>query len=130
MATNTIGVSAANYQYGVESDETGINIESFSVRYYPEFDDKLPNKDGQTIIRARPDKFSREISVSGEVNGSTGLMALTLAAAATVTNDVDTFDGVGAAGDIWLDEVTESQERNGFRKADFSLSSDPAMINS
>lgn len=128
MATNTIGVSASNYQYGVESDETGINIESFSCRYYPEFDDKLPNKSGQTIIRARPDKFSREISVSGEVNAATGLMALTLAAAATIANDTGTFgDG---SGDIWLDEATESQERNGFRKADFSLSSDPEMVNS
>jgi len=128
MATTTIGVSAANYQYGVESDETGINIESFSCRYYPEFDDKLANKDGQTIIRARPDDFSREISISGEVNGSTGLMALTLSAAVTIANDTATF--AAQAGDIWLDEVTESQERNGFRKVDFSVSSDPEMSNS
>jgi hypothetical protein len=70
MAT-ILGVSAANYQYGIEADETGINIASFSCRYFPEFDDKLPNKDGQTIIRARPEKFSREISLSGEVNGAT-----------------------------------------------------------
>jgi hypothetical protein len=128
MSTSVLGVSAANYQYGVESDETGINIASFSCRYFPEFDDKLPNKDGQTIVRARPDKFSREISISGEVNGATGLMALTLTAAATITNDDDTFgDG---SGDLWLDEVTEGQERNGFRNCDFSLSSDPEMVNS
>ena len=127
---SVLGVSAANYQYGVETNETGINISSFSCRYFPEFDDKLPNKDGQTIIRARPDKFSREISISGEVNGSTGLMALTLTAAATIANDVDTFDSLNISGDIWLDEATESQERNGFRSADFSLSADPEMINS
>lgn len=127
MAT-ILGVSAANYQYGIESNETGINIASFSCRYFPEFDDKLPNKDGQTIIRARPAKFSREISISGEINGATGVMALTLVAAATIANDTDTFgDG---AGDIWLDEATENQERNGFRAVDLSLSSDPLMINS
>ncbi len=125
-----LGVSAANYQYGIESNETGINIASFSCRYFPEFDDKLPNKDGQTIIRARPDKFSREISVSGEVNGSTGLMALTLVAAATIANDVNTFDSLNIDGDIWLDEATENQERNGFRSVDFSLSADPEMSNS
>ena len=67
MPAAILGVSAANYQYGVELDETGINIENFSCRYFPEFDDKLPNKDGQTIIRARPDEPSREISVSGEI---------------------------------------------------------------
>ena len=123
-----LGVSAASYQYGIESNETGINIASFSCRYFPEFDDKLPNKDGQTIIRARPEKFSREISLSGEVNGATGIMALALTAAATLANDVDVFgDG---AGDIWLDEATENQERNGFRAVDVSLSSDPLMIDS
>ncbi len=128
MSASVIGVSASNYQYGIESDETGINVASFSCRYYPEFDDKLPNKDGQTIIRARPDKFSREISVSGEINGATGLMALVLTTAATIANDTGTFGTSG--GDIWLDEATESQERNGFRSADFSLSSDPEMSHS
>jgi hypothetical protein len=126
MATTVIGVSASNYQYGVELDETGINVDTFSCRYFPEFDDKLPNKDGQTIIRARPAESSREISVSGEVNGATGLLALTLIVAATVANDVATFGT--PTGDIWLDEVTESQERNGFRSIDMSLSSDPIMI--
>ena len=128
MSATTMGVNAADYQYGVESNETGINVASFSCRYFPEYDDKLANKDGQTIIRARPDKPSREISISGEVNGSTGLMALTFAAACAVTNDDDVFGS--PTGDIWMDEVTEGQERNGFRNVDFSFSSDPAMIHS
>lgn len=128
MGLAILGVSAASYQYGVESDESGLNIESFSVRYFPEFDEKLPNKDGQSIIRARPDEPSREISVSGEVNGAVGLMALVFDAAATVANDVDTFGT--PTGDIILDEVTENQERSGFRSCDFSLSSDPALVSS
>tara|TARA_Y100000004_G_scaffold195964_1_gene264496 strand:- start:1946 stop:2329 length:384 start_codon:yes stop_codon:yes gene_type:complete len=123
MAVSVIGTGSGTYSYGIETAETSVNVASFSVRYFPEFDDKLANKDGQTVVRARPAKFSREISVSGEVTGSSGLMAFTLTAACTIANDDDTFgDG---SGSVILDEATESQERNGFRSVDITLSSDP-----
>jgi hypothetical protein len=125
MANTILGSGSAGYQYGVETDETGLNIEKFSCRYFPEFDDKLPGKDGVTQMRCRPSKFSREISIAGEVKGSTGLMALTLIAAATVANDIATFgDGTGL---VILDEVTEDQDRKGWRRADFKLSSSPGL---
>jgi len=125
MAVSVIGTGSSNFSYGIESAETGINVSSFSCRYFPEFDDKLANKDGQTIVRARPAKFSREVSVSGEVTGATGVMAFTLVAACTIANDDDVFgDG---SGSLVLDEATEGQERNGFRNVDITISADPEL---
>jgi hypothetical protein len=123
---NSILGTGTGFQYGVELDEVGINIEKFSCRYHPEFDDKLPNKDGQTILRARPATWSREINVVGEVKGTTGLMALTCTASATVANDIATFGAT--TGIIVVDDITEDQDRKGWRKADFKLSSDPMMV--
>jgi hypothetical protein len=128
MGTVVKGLSGT--QDGVEAEETGVNIGSVSCRYFPEFKRKLPNYKGQTTAWAVPDKFSREISLSGEVSGSTGVMAATLTTAITLANDVGTFLAVSAgsnAGGVYMDEVTESQTREGWRSIDMRLSSDPLI---
>lgn len=114
----------SGFQRHIETDETGINVSSFSVRYFPEFKDKLQNISGQTRGFAVPDKFSREITLQGEVSGATGVMAATLTTALTLANDVAVFgDGTGG---VYMDEVTESQARGSWRAIDMKLSSDPA----
>lgn len=118
------GAPWSNAQRGVESNETGINISRFSCRYYLEVNEKLPSNVGQTIARAQADKFSRDIKLAGEVLvGGGGVMAFTMATACTLVNDVTVFSPT--AGTILLDEVTEAQERAGWRNIDMSLSSDP-----
>lgn len=112
-------------QYGVETDETGISIETFEVRYFPFVNERLMSNVGEPRARALSDKFSRDVTLSGEVTDSTGVMAFTLATACAVANDVDTFgDG---SGDLLLDEVTETQGRAQWRKINMKLSSDPGV---
>lgn len=119
-------VGGSGYQKGIEVGQGGINIESFEVRYFPEVDEKLAGITGESVIRAFSSKFSRDITMSGEVNAGTGAMAYTLATACTVANDVGTFgDGTGS---ILLDEVTETQSRSGWRSVSFKLSSNPLVI--
>jgi hypothetical protein len=112
-------VNLSGYQWGVEADETGINVESVEVAYRPEFKEFNKNKSGEKkgFAVAEPEG---EISISGEVTGSTGLMAATFAAAVTLANDHNLF-GL-SAGNVYLDEVTETQGREGFRAASFKFS--------
>lgn len=121
------GAPWSNAQRGVESNETGINISRFSCRYYLAVNEKLPSNVGEPIARAQSDKFSRDIKLAGEVLvGGGGVMAFTMAAACTIVNDTAVF--APTAGSILLDEVTESQERAGWRAIDMNLSSDPGLI--
>ena len=114
-------------QRGVENNETGINISRFSCRYYLAVNEKLPSNVGEPIARAQSDKFSRDIKLAGEVLvGGGGVMAFTMATACTLANDISTFGPT--AGTVLLDEVTESQERAGWRAIDMSLSSDPGLV--
>jgi len=129
---NTL-VSLSGFQRGIEAAETGINIESFTCRYYLQFKDKLNDYLGQIRGFAIPDKFSREVRIAGEVSsiGSlSGVMIVVCNAAFTPGNDVGTFIAVTSgsnAGGLYLDEVTESQTRDGFRSVEATFTSDPGV---
>lgn len=121
----------SGYQRGLEAAETGINASSFSCRYFMQFKDFVANYQGQNIGFATPDKLSREVSVDGEVSsiGSlSGLMAVYWNAAVTFGNDVGTFvaaSGGSNAGGFYVDEITESQSRDGWRSISLRASSHP-----
>jgi hypothetical protein len=124
MSLSILGGSG--YQRGVEATETGINCESFECRYFPEVNEGLQGIGGETFIKAKSVKFSRDITLNGEVNGSTGVMAYSLTTACTVANDVATYgDGTGT---ILLDEATETQNRTAWRSISAKLSSNPNLI--
>ena len=112
-------------QRGVESDEVGISVRAFDCVYRPFVNERLMSNVGEPRARAVSDKFSREVTIQGEVTGVTGLMAVDLGVPVTVANDVDTFGG--DEGSLLLDEVTESQERAGWRSINMRLSSDPGV---
>lgn len=117
-------------QRGNEAAETGINLESFVCRYFPQFKDKLNNYQGQVKGFAIPDKFSRQVTITGEASGSTGIMATVMNTAIVFANDVGTFVGIGSgsnAGGFYLDEITESQTRDGWRSINGTWSSDPLV---
>jgi hypothetical protein len=111
-------VGLSGYQWGVEAEETGINIESYEITYRPEFKEFNKNKSGEKKGFAVGDSEA-EITIAGEVSGSTGLMAATFASATTIANDAALF-GLSAGG-VYLDEVTESQSREGFRSVSFKF---------
>jgi len=114
-------------QRGVELDEVGVNIASFATRYYLAVNEKLPSNVGEPRARAQADKFSRDITLRGEtLVGGGGVMNFTMASSCVLANDTTTFQPT--AGIILLDEVTETQERAGWRTIDMRLSSDPQLI--
>jgi hypothetical protein len=126
---NTL-VSLSGFQRGLEAAETGINVESFSCRYYYQYKNKVNDYLGQVRGFVIPDKFSREVRISGEVTGSTGIMATTGNTAITFGNDVGVFLGVASgtnAGGFYLDEATETQTRDGFRVVEATWTSDPGV---
>lgn len=123
------GLGAAAVR-GNRADETGINLESFSCRYFPQFKDKLNNYQGQVRGWAQPDKLNREVTFSGEVMTATGIMAMKFVTAYVFANTVNTFEtssGGGTAGGFYLDEITESSGRDGWLSVSGSASSDPLV---
>lgn len=112
-------------------DETGINLESFSCRYYPQFKDKLNNYQGQARAWAMPDKLNREVTVTGEViSGGTGIMAMKFLTAYVFTNAVTSFEatnGGGNAGGFYVDEATVSSQRDGWLTVNVRASADPLI---
>lgn len=111
------------YQRGIETAETGINVESFDVRYFPQWKEFLKDRPGLIIGFAVPSVLSREITVTGEINGSTGLMAATHTASVSLANDTADFD---ASGTIYMDEASVSQGRAAWRALAMRLSSNPS----
>jgi hypothetical protein len=122
------GVPWSSAQRGVELVEAGINVRRFQVRYFPQINERLPDNFGENIARAQSNKFSREVTVEGEVVGTTGIMAFTLGAACTVANDIADYGGAGTVGSLLMDEGTVTQERAGWRSVSTRLSSDPSLV--
>ena len=118
-------INLTGYQSGIEFSETAINLESFSVTYKPEFKRKLPNYLGQTIGFVVPTVPSAEVTISGEVSAPTNLMAATFVALQTLTNDTNLFGR--SSGAFFLDEATEDQSRDGWRRISLKLSADPLV---
>ena len=117
-------------QYGNEFAETGINLDGFTVRYYPQFKPKLENYQGQNVAFCVPDKYCRDVTITGEVTGGTGVIAITLTAAFTPANDIDDFVAVSAgsnAGGLYANEITVTQGRNAWRNVNVTLTSDPLI---
>lgn len=123
MALTILGF---NGQRGVEVAEVGISVESFECRYAPQVNEVIYDNVNEVRGRAISDKFMREVTISGEVTGATGLMSAALAVAVIPANDVATFgDG---SGTLLLDEVTETQSRGDWRKISMKLSSHPGLV--
>jgi hypothetical protein len=126
---NTL-VSLSGFQRGIELAETGVNVESFSVRYFFEFKDYVANFEGKRRGFAIPGAFSREARMSGEVTGSTGIMATNGNTAIVFANDVSAWVGIASgsnAGGFYLDEATETQTRDGFRSFEATWTSNPEI---
>lgn len=117
MGTTLVGLSG--FQYGVELDETGINIQRYSASSKPEFKDYVHNKGGNKRGFAGGD-IETDITINGQVSGSTGIMAATAFTALTIANDVDQFGQT--EGGIYVDEFSQEQSFNGFRQVSVKAS--------
>lgn len=112
-------------QYGVELAETGISVKQVVVRYFPEVNAPIMDNVGETRGKVKSNKFSRDVTVEGEVLGATGVMAFTTTTACTIANDVADFgDG---SGTLLMDEATVTQTRAEWRSVSIKLSSNPGL---
>ena len=117
MSLSILGGSG--YQRGVAMQETGINCESIEARYFPEVNVKLEGIGGETFVKAVSAKMSRDVTVQGEVNAATGIMAYTTTTACTVANAVNSFgDGTGT---LLFDEATVTQNRTAWESANAKI---------
>ncbi len=124
MALTYLG-SATALQRGVELAEPGIAVKRFEVHYFPEVDEFHQNNLGETdgaVISTSP---SRDITIEGEVTGTTGHMSDVFTAAITiVANDVNTF---GTGGGIYLKSARETQQRADWRAVTLDLKARPGL---
>lgn len=124
MALTIIG-DLADLQRGIELPETGIGARNLTVRTFPavseDHTDNLGEVDGK-VVSTLP---SVEVTLEGEVTGSSGVMAFTFLTACTIANDIDTFGG--GNGSLLLQEVTETQTAGGWRTVSLRMRADPNL---
>lgn len=95
------------------------------MRIFPEFKEKLPNKDNQTRGFGIPDAPSREVTITGEISSALGVMAMAFGTPLTLANDIDYFGA--SAGVLYGDEATIVQGRGEWKNLSMKLSSDPLV---
>jgi hypothetical protein len=124
MALTIIG-NLADLQRGIEVPEVGIGAKRFTVRTFPavseDHTDNLGEVDGR-VVSTVP---SIEVTLEGEVTGSTGVMTHTFLTNCTLANDLDTFGG--GTGLVLLQEATETQEAGGWRSVSLRYRADPNL---
>lgn len=124
MALTIIG-ALSDLQRGVELPEAGIGCRSFECRTFPavqeDHTDNLGEVDGR-VVSTIP---STEVTIEGEVTGTTGVMAFTFLTDCTVANDVDSFGG--GTGLMLLQEATETQTAGGWRTVRLRLAAHPNL---
>lgn len=116
----------SGWQFGVESDETSMNIQSFVVTVAPQFKVFATDKVGANIGHATgPGRL--EITLEGQITASSlGVLAFTFSAPCTLAND-KTYNGVGGTGDVYLDSATYTQNNADFKTVSMRLSLDAAI---
>lgn len=110
--------------YGIAADETALNIEAFEVKCSPSFRELLGDRVNNPKAWAIGASM-QNITLSGEISGSTGPMAFTFTTACTLANmtSLGTIFGI-SAGDVLLEEATVSQARAGWKSLSQSLRRD------
>lgn len=114
-----VGPGIASFKHGIALDETGINAQAFSRQYKPEFIDLLHGINGEVRGQARGAVMTT-LTVSGQVAGSTGVMAFTFYTACTLANVIDGFGQT--AGLVLLDDATVSSTFDGWQGVNQTLS--------
>jgi hypothetical protein len=107
-----LGVTLVNltgFQWGINADETGINIRSFKCKIAPEFKEYLKGKSGAKRGFA-VEVPELTISLEGEISGATGVMAAVTTTATTLANSSAYFGAPTTGKYLDSAEVTEGRE--------------------
>jgi len=108
-------INLTGFQAGVAADETGINIKTFKTTVEPEFNNILAGKSGTARGKGVGD-MKKNVSLDGEVSGSTGVMAATATAAFTPANSSSYFGAPTTGLYLTKGEVTESRENGAWKE--------------
>jgi len=127
-AYSSITTAGASADWGFESAETGLFVESMSETASDPYEFLMDNR-GRRVGFAYNVNLEHAISVSGEMNGTfgtTGLLADAFGTAATLVNDTASIFGI-TAGLVWLTSGTLSKSRNGWKSVSMSYSRYPQI---
>lgn len=108
-------VNLSGFAAGVTEDETGINIEEFKTVVEPEFRNIVPKKTGEArgFVVA---PMKKNVSISGEVSGATGVMAAVATTAFAPANSSAYFGAPTTGLYLLRGEVTESRDGGALKK--------------
>jgi len=117
-----VGPSISTFAHGVASDETSINIQQYSEEFAPEFIDPIMNKSGEVRGKAIG-VTKRTLTFSGQVSGTTGVMAFSTVTACTVANKLtgNLFGSTTTTGIALLNQATVSQSFDGWKTVSMTL---------
>lgn len=118
-------VNLAGFQHGVAQDETAINIASFNLSVAPHDRQYINDKNGDPRGYWEG-ALRRDISLSGEITNTTGVMAFTFGTACTLANTVTAFGAT--TGTVTLMDAQITQERDGFRSLTQNLRADTGIV--
>lgn len=119
-------LGSGNAQYGVPVPEVGISVKTVTTRYFPEINAAIMDNVGETRGKVKSTKFSRDVTIDGEITGATGIMAFGLLTACVPANNVARFgDGTGT---LLLDEATVTDQRAEWEMVSVKLSSNPGLV--
>jgi hypothetical protein len=118
-------VNLTGRQYGVELDETSMDIKKFDVDTGPQFKEYQTDK-ANANIGFVTGPIRQTITLEGELSASSlGVLAFTFTTACTLANDKDYF-GV-STGDVFMDSARISQMSDGLKSISINLSRDPGI---
>lgn len=108
MAAGTL-INLTNFVTGIALNETGINISDLKISVEPEFItpvmDNFGHMKGKVVGQPKS-----TISITGEVSGSTGIMAATAIAFTTITNSRAYFSAPTTGALFIKGDVTLSRD--------------------
>lgn len=118
-------LNSSTYVWGIASDETGIKAATFNVRVEPEF--REPRRGLQNAIEGwaiGPNQIT--VSIEGEINNTTGVMAATSIVAFTATNSITYFGGA-QSGVLFMTDAEVRNERGSWKSVSINFQSNSGV---
>lgn len=123
MAATVTIVNGTGFNWGITSDELGINVDTFKFDIKPQFIESLPDKQNCT----RSDAYGpleTELDITGETSGSTGIMACVLGTAFVPVNGAALW---GSTGGFYFQGGTITLGRGSWKKVDAKFKAKPGI---
>ena len=118
-------INLSGFQQGVAEDETGINVNSFTTDTKPEFKNFVMDKSGvKRGFAVGPGE--QTITISGEISGSSGIMAAIFTTAVSLANTVN-YAGV-TTGDIYLDSSNIVENHTALKTGTWTFSRNTGIV--